>query len=178
MGTRGRVGASLRAVRLLVPLSCLVLLSSCGDTETPVRPSPSPTPDPNTVVTPTLSTGPSSITFVNASPSPGSTIAGCGPDTRGCAGRVRMSFSIRSNGGGSALKLSVFLHSTEKRACLLAELPSFDLPAGQPVSVEVPFDRADACATPATIATMDAALEGTVEIASRQEWALHYVLAP
>jgi hypothetical protein len=55
--------------------------------------------------------------------------------------------------------------------------------------VERVFDRADRCATPAsssgsvpappvTIATMAAVVEGPVDTASRQEWALRYTFAP
>jgi len=36
----------------------------------------------------------------------------------------------------------------------------------------------DACATPFEIATMAAVVEGTVEVGSRQEWAVHYSFMP
>jgi hypothetical protein len=36
----------------------------------------------------------------------------------------------------------------------------------------------DVCAPPLTIATMDAGVEGSVEIASRQEWAVRYSFLP
>ena len=76
------------------------------------------------------------------------------------------------------LRLSVFLHSPRLIACLLTITDPLDLQPGQPRDVEVVFDRADACATPFDLVTMDAAAEGTVSIASRQEWRLRYTLVP
>ena len=45
-------------------------------------------------------------------------------------------------------------------------------------TVDVVFDRSDRCATPVTIRNMAAVVEGTVDVASRQEWALGYTLLP
>ena len=157
-------------------------LVGCGGGEGDLRPTPlpsaTPTPDPATVVTPTLSSGPTQIAFVSSMPPPGSTTAGCGPDVAGCRGHLTMTFRLRSAAGGEVLFFSVFLHSPRLIACLSTVTEGFELRPGASKDVEVVFDRADACATPVDLVTMDAAAEGAVAIASRQEWALRYTLAP
>jgi hypothetical protein len=40
------------------------------------------------------------------------------------------------------------------------------------------LDNADRCPTPVTMATLDVVVEGTVEVASRQEWGLRYEFVP
>jgi len=90
-----------------------------------------------------------------------------------------MTFSLRSPSGGHVLFMRAFLHDTRKIACLTSATGAFDLDAGQARQVEMVFDQADdACGTPSTIADMDAAVEGAVEIASRQEWAVRYAFGP
>ena len=148
-----------------------------GDLHPTPLPSVSPTPDP-AVVTPILSSGPTQIAFVSSSPPPGSTTTGCGPEVAGCRGRLTMTFRLRSAAGGEVLRFSVFLHSPRLIACLSTLTEGFDLRPGQSKDIEVVFDRADACATPVDLVTMDAAAEGAIGIASRQEWALRYTLAP
>jgi hypothetical protein len=44
--------------------------------------------------------------------------------------------------------------------------------------MEVLLDEADVCPTPVTIENMAVNVEGTVEIASRQEWGLRYTFTP
>lgn len=158
------------AIRLTL-LVAVSFSAACG----PETPTP---PDTSSMVIPTKRTGPTQITFVNATPPPGSQVSGCGPLIAGCRGRVRMVFQVLSQVGGPALYMRVFLHATNQQACLLTQTPSLLLPRGQPLSVEVVFDDADVCSTPLTIANMAAVVEGTVEIASRQEWSLRYTFAP
>lgn len=150
---------------------------ACGEGDAVPTPLPTSTPTPADVI-PTLSSGPTRIEFVSSSPPAGSTITGCGPDVAGCRGRLRLTLRLRSAAGGQVLFLSVFLHSQRLIACLLTVTEAFDLQPGQPRDVEVVFDRADACATPVDLVTMDAGAEGTGAIASRQEWSVRYTLAP
>jgi hypothetical protein len=168
-----------RAV-VLAALLAATIAPACGDGSAggPDEPMPSPSADPTTVVVPTHSSGAVRITFVAADPAPGSTVPGCGAMIAGCAGRLRMTFRLLSDAGGPVLYLRVFLHSTSLTACLLTSTGPFDLRAGEPATVDLTFDRWDACRTPVTIATMAAALEGPTPIASRQEWALRYTFAP
>jgi hypothetical protein len=151
----------------------LALLCGCGG-DNPVEPQPTPAPS----AIPGAGTGPTEIVFVSAEPAVGSTLSGCGATADGCAGRIRMRFSLRPTRSGPALSFSAFLHSDRLQACLLAALPGFQLQAGVATTVDVVFDRSDRCATPVTIRNMAAVVEGTVDVASRQEWALGYTLLP
>ena len=124
-------------------------------------------------------TGPTQITFVAAESAAGATIGGCGRDARGCAGRVRMRFSLQSPSGGPVLGAIGFLHATTKIACYRGTTGRFDLAAAVPREIAIEFDEADpACAVPATISDMKLVLNAPVETASLQEWALRYELRP
>jgi len=164
-----------------VGAATLAFLTSCGS-DTPPAPTPTPTPTPTpdaSAVIPGAGSGPTRITFAGAQPMPGSTVSGCGPRISGCAGRVSIVLNLQSGAGGHVLFMRAFLHDTRKIACLTASTGPFDLAAGQTSTVTLVFDQADdVCVTPLTIANMDAAVEGTVEIASRQEWAVRYDFAP
>ena len=160
-----------------------VLLAGCGENATspPVptpTPTPAPTPDPTTQVVPIQGTGPVQIQFVESNIAPGSTVSGCGSLIEGCRGRLRMVFNLVPRSTGHALYFRVYIHATNQIACLWGETSSFDLPAGVATRIEVSFDNADQCGTPVSLVTMDGVVEGTVEVASRQEWALRYVFAP
>jgi hypothetical protein len=166
----------------VVGAAALAALPACGS-YAPLPPTPgptaTPTPDASAVVAPGAASGPTRITFAGAQPVPGSTLSGCGPRITGCAGRVRMTFDVQSATGGHVLFMRAYLHDARKIACLTASTGPFDLAAGQTAAVEVGFDQADdVCGTPLTITNMDAGVEGTVEIASRQEWAVRYGFAP
>jgi hypothetical protein len=163
-----------KSALVLAALAC----ASCGGGDE--RPTPLPTPpDPALGVTPTAATGPTQITFLASSPAPGSTTTGCGPSVEGCRGQLTMTFRLLSPAGGPVLRFAAFLHSRQLTACLSTTTTgSFDLQPGQPREIQVVFDRADACATPVDLVTMDATAEGVVTIASRQEWGLRYSLAP
>jgi hypothetical protein len=178
--------------RQRVPCSFLVLaalsivLAACtGDrsvTPEPVpSPSPSPTPSGLPGVTPGQGTGPTAIVLVAADPSPGATIAGCGADAAGCAGRIRMTFRLEPSDSGPVLWCVVFLHAASKTACLQGRTEGFALRAGEPQDIEVVLDvpdRSDRCRTPLDLTDLAMTVEGTIEVASRQEWALRYQLAP
>ncbi len=171
-------------------LLALLGLASCGSGSTsPVgppsptptaTPTPTPAPDPRTTAIPGASTGPTAITFLGAEPPPGSTIVGCGPTLDGCPQQVRMRFRLLSPSTGTVLWVVGFLHGTNIAACLSARAEGFTLEAQQPREVELVFDTPDldACAPPATIAHLAVVIEGTVEVASRQEWAVVYQLDP
>ena len=59
-------------------------------------------PDPNAPIA-GARTGQVAIDYVGANVVPGSTVAGCGPTIAGCAGRLRLSFRLRSAGAGTVL---------------------------------------------------------------------------
>lgn len=162
----------------------LAVAASCSEPAPTVPPVPTPTPTP--VVTPPpggvlvgAHTGPTEITFLSAEPAPGATIDGCGRDGRGCAGRVRMRYRLRSPGGGPVLDAIGFLHATNKLACFSGRTGRLDLPPAVPREIEVVFDEVDpACLVPGTISDMKLVLNAPVETASLQEWALRYELRP
>ena len=142
---------------------------------------PAPTPSPASGATPGRSTGPTNIVLVAADPVPGSTVAGCAAGASGCAGRIRMTFRLTPTGTGSVLWCAGFLHAADKTACLQGRTGGLALRAGEAQTVEMIFDlpaASDRCKTPLEIADLALSVEGTVEVASRQEWAMRYHLAP
>jgi hypothetical protein len=164
-------------------LAALVLLLACGGggmTPSPPQPSPSPSPPPGPGdVTPGQSTGPTRITFAGADPPPGSAVGGCGPSISGCRGRVTIRLALLSPGGGPILYTRVFLHDgATLRACLIGQSGPRTLRAGVTETVEVVLDDADDCRTPVDIRTMAAVVEGTIEVASRQDWGIRYTFLP
>lgn len=171
----------MSAWRLAFVLAAAGLLSpGCGDDGHPIGgpspPVPTPTPAADAVVV-GRHTGPTQITFVAAEPAPGSTIAGCGTDARGCGGRVRMRFRLLSASGGPVLDAIGFLHATNKIACYRGSTGPLALPAGVPVEVLIPFDEADpACGIPNTITDMKVVLNAPVQTDGLQEWAIRYEL--
>jgi len=155
----------------------------CGDGGSPIvvpPPGTSPSPPPVPDVVPGSRTGPTEITFLAAEPAPGSTIAGCGTDAGGCAGRVRMRFRLLSASGGPVLDAIGFLHATNKLACYRGSTGRLDLQAGVPAEVLIVFDQPDtaACAMPATVANMKVVLNAPVQTDGLQEWAIRYELRP
>jgi hypothetical protein len=164
-------------LRLALLLLTVLAHAACGADRSPASPSPgAPSPAPPIVAG--ARTGPTTIAFVEAAPAPGSTIAGCGPRVAGCVNRVRMQFSLAPSQTGAVLYVAAFLHASNKIACLSARSGPLQLTAGQSRPVELVFDQADNCGVPLTIATMAVVVEGTVEVASRQEWALAYTFSP
>jgi hypothetical protein len=125
--------------------------------------------------------GPTAITLAAADPLPGSTIAGCGPHASGCVGRIRMTFRLAPTGTGPTLFSVGFLHAADKTGCLQGRIGALSLRAGEPQTIGVVFDQVDAsdrCRTPLDLTDLALSVEGTVEVASRQEWGLRYRLAP
>jgi hypothetical protein len=167
-------GRSSAAAGVLV-----ILALACGDgggTKPSPTVTPSPTPEPGVIRG--LSSGPTRITFVGADPPPGAAVPGCGASAEGCRRRVRIRLALQSPVGGPVLYVRVFLHDTGLRACLLGQTGSQVLRPGQAEELEVLLDEAGDCRTPADIRTMAAVVEGTVEVASRQEWGIRYTLMP
>jgi hypothetical protein len=167
-----------RTARLTVLAWLACLAAGCShDSTTPAPPS---APDPNAQVTPTSdASGPIRISFLSANLAPGSTVTGCGSAIKGCEGRLRITLQLQPASSGPVLYTRVFLHSQRNLvACLWGETGAFSVQAGQTQTVEVTLDRSDACGTPETIASMDAIVEGPIQVASRQAWVLHYVFAP
>ncbi len=157
------------------------LLAGCGSGEEGhttccVQPTPPATPS---AANPGTHTGPTEITFLAADPPPGATLNGCQADASGCDGRIRMRFALRNPTGGPVLYATAFLHASNKLACWRSTSPPFRLEPGVTVELLAVFDQRDpTCAAPSEIATMKLVVEGTVEVASLQEWAIHYDLRP
>lgn len=171
-------------VRFPAAIASCALLFACGDgdEQTPCC-APPPVTSPSPVApgpTPGAHTGPTEITFLAAEPAPGSTLTGCQADASGCDGRIRMRFRLRNPTGGPVLDAIGFLHGTNHLACWRGSTGPFRLEAGAASDVLVLFDQRDprACSAPSEIATMKLVVEGTVETASLQEWAIRYDLRP
>jgi hypothetical protein len=180
MARRSGTGAARAVIALLASLA-----ACSGDrTVSPgplVSPSPSPPPSRPPGVTAGRATGPTAIALVAADPPPGLTIAGCGAEAAGCAGRLRMTFRLAPSRSGAVLWCVVFLHAANKTACLQGRVAGFTLRAGEPQDVDVVLDvsdRSGRCRTPLDLTDLAFNVEGTIEVASRQEWTLHYRLAP
>jgi hypothetical protein len=160
------------------------LFTACSSDE-PTTPLPTPAPSPTPTTLPGVSIGPSSgptaIALVAADPMPGATVAGCGAHASGCAGRMRLTFRLAPTGSGPVLYGVGFLHAADKTGCLQGRTGAFSLRAGEPQTIQVVFDQVDAsdrCRTPLDLTDLALAVEGTIEVASRQEWVLRYRLAP
>jgi hypothetical protein len=154
----------------------LLALASCG--EPPSPPSRFAVPSDTSLVVPGSATGPTRITFMSADPRPNTAVSGCGPDVRGCPGRVRMVFRLTPSATGNALGFAAFLHTASKQACFVASSGPFALRAGEDTSIQVVLDPSDECPTPLAITDLAANVEGAVEVASRQEWTIGYIFAP
>jgi hypothetical protein len=92
-----------------------------------------------------------------------------------------MTFRLVPAGTGAALWAVAFLHAPDKTACLQGRTAGFDLVAGEPRDIELVFDVPDTsgrCQTPLDLTDLALTVEGTVEVASHQEWALFYRLTP
>jgi hypothetical protein len=160
-----------------------VAAATRGSSNPPPTP---PTPNPSMIVTPTSKSGPGEITWVNSDPPPGSTISGCGSNTDGCLGRLKIVINIRPdvairNGYPSfqlkPLSISVCQHS------LPCSSPTFDLAAGQTFAVQVscPYSYSPSpCPTPLSIDSIDAAV--VVDKAASQyfyqAWKVTYTFLP
>jgi hypothetical protein len=147
----------------------------------PTLPSPAPTvsiaaPGP----VPGAHDGPTHISFLVAEPPPGSTLAACGTDASGCDGSIRMRFRLSNPTGGPALYAVGFLHGTNRLACWRGRTAPLRLEAAVPQEILVVFDTRDpqACPVPFEIGTMKVVVEGPVEVASVQEWAVRYQIRP
>jgi hypothetical protein len=161
-------------------LSGLVALGACGGAPPAAPPTPQPTvaPSSGSAPHPGASSGPTKIAFVESTPAPGATISGCGSDATGCAGRLQVTVRLTPSGSGTALYVAAFLHASNMRACLLARTGPLILRAGEGLPVILLFDQADACAVPTDITHLAVVVEGTTEVASRQEWGVAYRLMP
>jgi hypothetical protein len=167
----------------IVAVMALAVFSACGsDGPTEPVPSPSPSPTPGLPgAIPGPGSGPTAIALVAADPPLGATIAGCGPDAAGCAGRIRLTFRLTPEGTGTALYGVGFLHAVDKTACLTGRTAAFNLQAGQPRELEVTFDEPDLsgrCRTPLELSDLAMNVVGNIEIDGHQEWALLYRLEP
>jgi hypothetical protein len=89
-----------------------------------------------------------------------------------------MVFRLTPSGTGPVLRFVVFLHAGSKQACFVASTGPFALRAGEETTFQVVLDPSEACLTPVAITDLAANVEGTVEVASRQEWRIGYTFAP
>jgi hypothetical protein len=122
--------------------------------------------------------GPTAIVFLDAQPAPGSSIV-CEGAVAACAGRIRVHLRLEPALAGPSLWTQVTLHATNKTACLRGRAPARVLEAGRPEVLEIALDETDpTCRLPVTFTHMAAVVEGVVEVASSQEWSIHYDLQP
>ena len=163
------MAAPFRLGSIVAAIACTL---SCGQ---PTAPGPLPAPaDPNR---PTVGahTGAVAIEYVSANVEPGSTIAGCGAALAGCAGRLRLSFRLRSVNAGPVLGTSATLHGVNKIACLSAAGAGFSLAANATPIIEVVFDQVNpGCVLPFESLDLGVNVEGTVEVSSRQAFGIRY----
>lgn len=160
--------------RTIVVAITVVLQIACNQ---PASPTPVPL-DPNAPIA-GARTGQVAIDYVGANVAPGSTVAGCGPAIAGCAGRLRLTFRLRSAAAGTVLFSAATLHGANKTACLSAAGAGFALAANATVTVDMVFDQFNAsCALPFDVTNMAMNIEGTVEVASRQEFEIRYRFSP
>ncbi len=92
-----------------------------------------------------------------------------------------MTFRLSPSASGHVLEVIGFLHAENKLACYTARSGPRELAAGVPVDVELGFDSADpACRAPIQLTDLAVVVGGTIEVESRQEWALRarYTLQP
>jgi hypothetical protein len=146
-----------------------------------MSPVPTPTPVPTIPgAVPGAASGRSSIVLVAADPLPRSTIGGCA-DAVDCAGRLRLTFRVTPGGEGTVLFYMGFLHAPSKVACLQGRTGGGAVRAGEGQTIEIVFDQADTsgrCRTPLDLSDLAFNVEGTIEVAARQEWAIAYRLVP
>ena len=168
------IGAALRRT---VAATALIFLSSCDSAAPPISAPTSPVDPTAPIAGP--HTGPVGIEYVSANASPGSTIGGCGQTIEGCAGRLRLSFRLRAAAAGPVLRTAATLHGANKVACLSAAGGPFSLAANSTVTLELVFDQFNAgCALPFDATDMGVNVEGTIEVASRQEFSIRYRFTP
>jgi hypothetical protein len=92
----GRSKTALGVICLCAAGTGVVWSAACGS-------STASTPSGLAAVVPTTASGPVHISFVSAMPPPGSTISGCGPNPKGCQGRLSMTFLLQSNASGTSV---------------------------------------------------------------------------
>jgi hypothetical protein len=157
-------------LRLIVAAAACTL--SCGQ---PTAPAPAPAPVDPSAPTVGAHTGAVAIEYVGATIAPGSTIAGCGPTIGGCTGRLRLSFRLRPVNSGTVLFTAATLHGVTKVACLSASGAGFSLAANTTPIVDLVFDQFDPrCPLPFDSTDLAVTIEGTTEVASRQEFGIRY----
>lgn len=171
---------SIRGTSAALLLGALASCSPSQATAPAPVPSATASPPPSGVRVGS-SSGPTTIAYLSAAPEPGATLSGCGDHGEGCAGRIRIAFRLTPTRTGSVLFVVGFLHAADKTACLEGRLGGFELRAGEPRTVEVafgPVGDAGRCRTALDLTDLALVVEGTVEVASRQEWSLRYRLDP
>jgi hypothetical protein len=149
------------------------LTAACASS-TPVTPTFNPT-----AVVPTFGSGPVQISFLSATPPPGSTISGCGANPTGCLGRLDMTFLLRSNARGHVGSGAVYLFDASGLAgCLGMNIPATDVAAGSDVVTTVRADIANQfCPLPLVIDRMVFTIYDE-SLRSEQRFQVRYVLLP
>lgn len=158
----------------LLAVAMALALPACRDARSPAAPTPLPAAS----VVLIEQTGPVEIAFLDAVPSAGSTLTGCGSRISGCVNRVTMRFSLRAQDAGPVLWVRAFLHATNLQACLLTTTGPFELARGETRELSIVFDESDNCLVPLTIATMAVVIEGPAQTASRRAWTVSYTFVP
>jgi hypothetical protein len=147
---------------------------ACG-LSTPATPSFDPA-----AVVPTSGYGPIQISFLNATPSPGSTISGCGANPAGCEGRVSMTFLLQSNASGRLRSGAVYLFDANGiDGCLGMNLSPTDLAPGTSVLITVRADITNQfCPMPLVIDRMVFTIYDEASVRSQQRFQVRYAFLP
>jgi hypothetical protein len=150
------------------------LTVACGSS-TPATPSFNPA-----AVVPTSGYGPVQISFLSATPPPGSTISGCGANPMGCQGRVSMTFLLRSNASGHLRSGAVYLFDANGiDGCFGMNLSPTDLAVGTGVVTTVRADIVNQfCPMPLVIDRMVFTIYDEASLRSAQGFQVRYVFLP
>ena len=89
---------------------------------------------------------------------------------------MTITFDLEPSASGHVLYVVGFLHSLDLRACHVARLEPLELEGGRTRRITLAFEPLGC--PPHDIATMAVVVEGSVEVASRQEWSVRYQFRP
>jgi len=167
-----RSKALFTVLGLCTAVAGAALTAACGSS-TPTAPS-------FMAVVPSSSYGPVQISFLSATPAPGSTISGCGPNPTGCQGRLSMTFLLRSNISGHVRSGAVYLYNAYGLdGCLGMNILPTDLVAGTGVVTTVRVDIANEfCPMPLVINRMVFTIYDEGPLRSAQGFQVRYLFLP
>jgi hypothetical protein len=155
----------LMVVRLCAALIGAGLIAACG----------SSLASPSAVVS-TARSGSVQISFLSATPPPGSTISGCGADPRGCRGRLTMTFRLKPGVTGHLDSGAVYLFDANGRdGCIGMNISPTDLVVGADAVIVVRADIANEfCPMPLVVDRMVFTIYGETALRSQQSFRIGY----